>query len=406
LFSPSVGWGLSFIPTEAFFIPTEASRKVGQPITMWGTSILAAVLLASSQPSSNQEYSQLDAKFHLWCDSVGIETPLARLETTDRSVAGRGVFATKNIQQGDVVITIPESIVFHEYNAAEAFPKLASKLWKQKIRHRDLMEKEKEDGRRRQRWWHRVSIPRRRRARHQQLHYEFTDSSDLWQGTLTSFGLAAAACCGLQETNHHHPWSDWISQWKRSDPMQTLFEKQQGAVTWRDEEEVLACVEELSKMLPDVVSKTKLRVAVEMRLGRLEELKTIFDLKDDAGASKMFGLLTSRAIELGDGIVGILPAFDMINHSDEPNIGMEYRDGMFQLWALKEISDGEELFVSYKDRSTSSSSGWDEEEAVWMLVQWGIPMPPPRLVDAVPEAASCEENQPLGSETTLYQKPS
>ena len=163
--------------------------------------------------------------------------------------------------------------------------------------------------------------------------------------------------------------------------MQTLFEKQQGAVTWRDEEEVLACVEDLSKMLPDV-SKTKLRVAVEMRLGRLEELKTIFDLKDDAGASKMFGLLTSRAIELGDGIVGILPAFDMINHSDEPNIGMEYREGMFQLWALKEISDGEELFVSYKDRSTSSSSGWDEEEAVWMLVQWGIPMPPPCLVDA------------------------
>ena len=359
---------------------------------MWGTGILAAVLLASSQPSSNQEYSQLDAKFHLWCDSVGIETPLARLETTDRSVAGRGVFATKNIQQGDVVITIPESIVFHEYNAAGAFRKLASKLWKQKIRHGDLMEEEKKEDGRRQRWWHRFSGPRRRRARHQQLYYEFTDSSDLWQGTLTSFGLAA---CRL-ETNH--PWSDWISQWKRSDPMQTLFEKQQGAVTWRDEEEVLACVEELSKMLPDVVSKTKLRVAVEMRLGRLEELKTIFDLKDDAGASKMFGLLTSRAIELGDGIVGILPAFDMINHSDEPNIGMEYREGMFQLWALKEISDGEELFVSYKDRS-ASSSGWDENDAVWMLVQWGIPVLRPRFVDA-PEAVRYGENLPLGSETT------
>ena len=179
--------------------------------------------------------------------------------------------------------------------------------------------------------------------------------------------------------------------------MQTLFEKQQGAVTWRDEEEVLSCVEDLSKMLPDV-SKTKLRVAVEMRLGRLEELKTIFDLKDDAGASKMFGLLTSRAIELGDGIVGILPAFDMINHSDEPNIGMEYREGMFQLWALKEISDGEELFVSYKDRS-ASSSGWDENDAVWMLVQWGIPVLRPRFVDA-PEAVRYGENLPLGSETT------
>ena len=177
--------------------------------------------------------------------------------------------------------------------------------------------------------------------------------------------------------------------------MQTLFEK---GVTWRDEEEVLTCVEDLSRMLPDV-SKTKLRVAVEMRLGRFEELKTIFNLQNDVvGASKMFGVLTSRAIELGDGILGILPAFDMINHSDEPNLAMEYRESMFHLWALKEIPDGEELFVSYKDRS-ASSSGWDENDAVWMLVQWGIPVPRPRFVDA-PEAVRPGENLPLGSETT------
>ena len=345
---------------------------------MLGTSILTAVLLASSQPCTHQEYSQVDAKFHEWCESVGIVTPLAKLETTDRSIAGRGVFATTNIQKGDVVISIPESIVFHEYNAAGAFPTVASRLWKQKMRHRDLVE----DGR--QRWWHRFSLPRRRLASHL---YEFTDSSDLWQGTLTSFSLACL------DTNH--PWRDWISQWKRSDPMQTLFEK---GVTWRDEEEVLTCVEDLSRMLPDV-SKTKLRVAVEMRLGRFEELKTIFNLQNDVvGASKMFGVLTSRAIELGDGILGILPAFDMINHSDEPNLAMEYRESMFHLWALKEIPDGEELFVSYKDRS-ASSSGWDENDAVWMLVQWGIPVPRPRFVDA-PEAVRPGENLPLGSETT------
>jgi hypothetical protein len=166
--------------------------------------------------------------------------------------------------------------------------------------------------------------------------------------------------------------------------MHSLFEK---GVTWRDEEEVLACVEDLSKMLPDV-SKTKLRVAVEMRLGRFEELKTIFNLADDR-ASNMYGVLTSRAIELGDGMLGVLPAFDMINHSDDPNIGLEYSNEKCHLWALKDISDGEELYVCYKDRSMASSS-WDENDAIWMLVQWGIPLARPRP-DHVPDIATASE---------------
>jgi SET domain len=339
---------------------------------MLGASILS-VLLATCSRQSNHEQSHLDAQFHIWCDSVGIATPLARLETTPRSVAGRGVFASQNIEKGDVVMSIPENVVFNEYNAAVAFPKLASTLWKQKVRYKNV-----EDGNRR--WWHRFSIPRRQLARRD---FEFTDSSDLWQATLTAFSLACI------KTNH--PWNGWISQWQRSDPMQRLFEK---GVTWRDEADVLACVDELSKMLPDV-SKAKLRVAVEVRLGRFEELRAVFKL-DDVGASSMYGVMTSRAIELADGVLGVLPGFDMINHSNEPNIAMEYTtEEKFQLWALRDIPAGEELFVCYKDIVKTSSSGWDENDAVWMLVQWGIPLPRPCLTGApqIQEATSINNQQ-------------
>jgi hypothetical protein len=140
--------------------------------------------------------------------------------------------------------------------------------------------------------------------------------------------------------------------------MQSLFEK--GA-TWRDETDVLSCVEEFSEMLPSV-SKTKLRAAVvEMRLGRLEELKTIFDQRDDDDddddkdkkIASLFGMLTSRVIELGDGVLGVLPMFDMLNHSSDPNLALSFYGDHLSLWALREISEGEELFFCYKDRDVA-----------------------------------------------------
>ena len=305
-------------------------------------NLLTTLLLAAR--SSNLQ-------FHDWCSSVGITTPLARLETTTRSVAGRGVFATEDIQAGDVVITIPEDVVLHEFNAATSFQSLAKKLWsKAKVFGK---------GQGQRRWWHRFT--KRRRL---EENFEFTDSSDLWQATLTSFCLAC-----LEDEDH--PWAHWISQWQRNDPMQALFEK--GA-TWRDESEVLECVNQLAKLLPDV-SPVKLRAAVEMRLGRLEELRTIFDLKDEKkDFYRMFGVLTSRAIELGDGVFGVLPMFDMLNHSDDPNLALSFDGKHFSLWGVRDIAKGEEFFVCYKDKE-SQSLEWDEDDAVWMLVQWGIPTP-------------------------------
>lgn len=326
---------------------------------MFGPSCLLSSFLLVAQSA--------DLQFHDWCSSVGITVPLAKLETTPRSVAGRGLFATENIQVGDIAMSIPDDAVLHEYNMAARFPDLAKKLWKDSSKLKFQDQEQEHDGSRRRRWWHRLL------KRHRQSQtFEFTESSDLWQATLTCFSLACME-------NDDHPFKYWISQWQRSDPMQSLFEK--GA-TWRDVEDVLSCVEELSEMLPDV-SKIKLRAAVEMRLGRLEELKTIFDLEDKDSSnkvSKMFGLLTSRAIGLGDGVLGVLPMFDMLNHSNDPNLALSFDGERFSLWAVRDIAEGEELFVSYKD-TKSEGLEWDEDDAIWMLVQWGIPLPKPRNIE-------------------------
>ncbi len=298
---------------------------------------------------------------------MGITTPLAKLETTPRSVAGRGVFASANIEEGDVVITIPHDIVLHEFNAAASFPALAQRLATCKTRFH-------EDQNGRPSW-------RRFFSHRPQTKFYFTDSSDLWQATLTSFSLASLEAKG-------HPWTPWLSQWRRNDPMQSLFEK---GVTWRDEDDVMSCVNDLSCMLPEV-SKTKLRAAVEMRLGRFEELQTIFDMNQDA--SRLFGMLTSRAIELGDGIAGVLPMFDMINHSAEPNLALSFGDEKFSMWALRDIAEGEELFVSYKDRNESLE--WDEEDAIWMLVQWGIPLR--RLPISAAVSTNCDQSYSTAEE--------
>lgn len=285
-----------------------------------------------------------DVDFHKWCTSVGIETYSAQLETTPRSVAGRGVFATANLEKGDVAITIPEKIVLHEFNAANRFPELALDL---EARAQSFFKGRK------------LPLVRRLFSRKNFKEIlEFTDDADFWQAKLTAYALA---CLNTED----HPWSSWIRQWQRSDPLQSQLEK---ATTWRDEPGVLKCLDELSEMVPDV-SKTKLRVAIEMRLGRFEELRKIYDLNESTGS--MYGLVTSRAMELGDGISAILPMFDMLNHSLEPNLALSFDGDKFDLWATRDITKGEELFVSYSD--LESNSALEEDDILWQAVQWGIP---------------------------------
>lgn len=116
---------------------------------------------------------------------------MARLITTPESVAGRGVFATEDIEEGDTVVRIPTDTILHESNAAAVLPEVTKK-------HK--------------------RVKRRFRRRGSRLlrpflkQYEFIEASDLWQAELTEYSLASL------ETNNF--WVPWIQQWQRDDPLQ------------------------------------------------------------------------------------------------------------------------------------------------------------------------------------------
>ena len=282
-----------------------------------------------------------DDRFHSWCTEVGIETPLARLHTTPKSIAGRGVFATELIRKGEAAIIIPKDVVLYEKTGTRAFPKIARTVEKKKRRFEN-----------RHKWWNQV-------LGRNAGEFEFLRPSDFWQAELTAYSLASI------ETGHI--WADWISQWQRDDPVQKLYAND---VSWADGDALSTCVDELHEMLPDV-SKYKLRAAVEIRLRRLDELKRVFGFRG-ANSISMHGILLSRAIDLGEGVTGLIPMFDMLNHSDQPNLAMSFDGSNFELLAVRDIENGEELFVSYRD--TNGNDEWDEDSAVWALVQWGIPL--------------------------------
>ena len=310
---------------------------------------LGFFLLAAATSSS----SSSDDVFHNWCDTVGIQTPQARLRTTSESVAGRGVFAVGDVEEGDVVISIPEYLLLHEYNAEQGFPALTK-------RNQDIRQNYFDNSNKRK-WWRRLlSKTKRTRKQNDVEEFHFVTPDDFWQAELTSYAIAA-----LKQENHI--WAPWIEQWQRNDPMQRMFKK---GISWKDEDAVNDGVKELQKSLPDVPDY-KLRAAVHIRLGRMEELQRLHGMSDDD--LEMYGTLISRAIEIGDGVIGVIPMFDMINHSRKPNLGLHFNGKEFGLCALRDIQDGEEFFLCYG--KVDNGDGWDENEAVWSLVQWGIPEP-------------------------------
>ena len=286
-----------------------------------------------------------DTSFHSWCDRIGIQTPLARLETTPRSVAGRGVFATDDIEEGDVAIVIPPQAVLFDKNAAFAYPKLSKRLERRKRRYYN-----------RNKWWNRLLW-------RDKIDPECFDPSDFWQAELTSYIMACIE-------DGEHPWVDWISQWQRNDPFYRLL---QEGYTWKDEDAIKAVVNELHAMNPDL-PKTKLNAALDLRLRRSDGLQTLFGL--DKSTAAMEGLLCSRAIDLDDGITAVIPMFDMINHSQDPNIALIFDGNNFELRALRPIIKDEELFLCYFGGKPLNE--WDEDESVWSIIQWGIPVRKPK----------------------------
>lgn len=83
-------------------------------------------------------------------------------------------------------------------------------------------------------------------------------------------------------------------------------------------------------------------------------------------------MVTSRTIGLDDIVTAVVPFHDMLNHNFVPNVGLELSDdgGKLELFALRDIDKGEELFLCY----SSLGKEYNEDAAVWLLVQWGIPV--------------------------------
>ena len=313
--------------------------------------LLAHLVSLSTSTSSPSK----DAIFNEWCTNVGILCDHAEVRTGPESVGGRGVFSTNEISRGNVAISIPRYLAFTRFNAAGYFPVLANALEECRREKQGYLK----------RIWNRI----RRKP-----EVELSEEDDFWQAELTAYALATL------ETDH--PWSTWISQWNRDDPMQSLVDQS----TWKfDDEAVNVAISDFGGMAPDI-PKYKINAAVQIRLDEINEYTDKYENKVPTSES-MYTTLISRAIGVSDSITACLPMHDMINHSTDPNLAFTFCDGNFELVALRDIAKDEELFLSYMDVANNEGD-WDEDKATWLLVQWGIPSSPLK-----PAIVSLSENQ-------------
>ena len=292
--------------------------------------------------------STKDVEFNSWCSEVGILCPSAEVRTTPRSVAGRGVFTTEDVSEGDVLVSVPYYSALTQETGRKYFPDVAEKL--------ERLRKKTQSPLRRA--WNRI---RRKQSA------EILNDDNFWRAELTAYALEAL------ETNH--PWSPWISQWLREDPFQQLIEE--GFWRFDDYEAIGRTLEGFGEMAPDI-SKHKVNAAIGIRLAELENYTNSY--KDNAPFSEsIYTTMTSRAIGIEEGVTACLPMHDMINHSLDPNIAMNFNDdGYFEFFALRDLAKDSELFLSYMD-VTDERGEWDEDKATWMLVQWGIPTSPKEI---------------------------
>lgn len=141
--------------------------------------------------------------------------------------------------------------------------------------------------------------------------------------------------------------------------LQNLFER---SVSPDDQKSIVECVAKLKKdFLPDD-DPLQIRAAVDIRLRRFGELKKIYGL--DESDSLMYGIVTSRAIELADGFSAVIPMFDMVNHSMDPNLilSLDWEGEMLDLKATRRIKKGDEMFICYHDEENPDK----EFESIWV----------------------------------------
>lgn len=287
--------------------------------------------------------------------------PARRFGPRPRASPDGGVFSTKDLAEGEGAISIPYHAALTQDNGALYFPTLSKELiaLRRSGTKRSLL----------RRIWNRIM--RRRRVDEEQPIID----DDHWQAELSAYALEALAV--------DHPWATWISQWRRDDPMHSLVEQS----AWAEDggESIIEAVSDFRRMAP-FVPEHKVGAAVGIRL---EKLDSYLDGYRGGGSRvrtspSLYSVALSRAVGISEGHTAILPMHDMINHSDDPNVGMAFgEDGTFNIIALRDVPKGAELFLRYMD-VIGEDGAWDEDKATWLLVQWGIPSAPPERRSAEP----------------------
>jgi len=274
---------------------------------------------------------------------------------------------------GEELIKIPYHAALTQGNGALNFPSLAKELLD--LREQNTQQQQP-SGSALRRIWNRI---RRKQPPVAKETNAGENAQEYWKEELTSYALEAI--------EQDHPWSTWIEQWQRNDPMQTLVD--QG--TWTHDnpvytniypngiaESILTAVNDFQEMAPDILDY-KIGAAVGIRLELVDDYLLQYSSKVPTSAS-LFSLAVSRAVGLTERVTAIIPMHDMINHSAQSNVEMAYNEkdgefGSFSLIASEDIPKDTELFLRYTD-VTDDEGKWDDDKATWLLTQWGIPSSP------------------------------
>mmetsp|Transcript_7614 Transcript_7614/g.11633 ORF Transcript_7614/g.11633 Transcript_7614/m.11633 type:complete len:337 (-) Transcript_7614:797-1807(-) len=323
------------------------------PFLQVATALSTTSLWAASSSTTTTDITPktMDLAFHDWCSACSIAVnPKVTVATTSQSVAGRGVFALEPLDEGEVIAVIPYSRILTSDTAAHYFPEEAQLIQKKKKK-------------RRKRSWNLFSKTN-----------NVDCDDDYWPAELTLYAAAAL--------EQDHSWSLWIQQWQRDDPMHSFLLSYEGSCK-NVNEEISQTAQQLRQQMPRL-SDVKLEAAVAIRYNRWQQHQQDMGITSDL--SELYSMVTSRAICLdeddkkdGKTNSGIIPFYDMINHSlEQPNVKLEYDDEQesFVLYVNRKVAPEEELFLLY----TQAGDIMDETNALWTLVQWGIPTPEEQVV--------------------------
>jgi len=397
---------------------TETADADNMP-TADNTGSSTSTTSAPDEQNTLLEPTPADLALQKWCTTAaGIAlSPSVQICTSpSRSVAGRGVFATAAIQEGDVLALIPREVVLWENNCLGQLGRIRDYAAAGTSNAEKKFAQQKKGGRKR-RWARNLLLKLSLRrpsggssataTDESSSSNAITDESTMWAPILTRYAMEAM--------RSNHPWSEWIGQWNRNDPMHDAYLAMDKILAFPDstlpeysmmyEDLICSTAEKLKTMMPHLNEK-HIQAAVSIRLSRVEEhFRTVGllpngDEKNDDDttttdpidlrqALDLYSLITSRVIELDReaGMTGVLPFYDLCNHSLDPNLALEYvendgdssndssqvnTDGFYTIYARRHIEAGEELFFRYTDLNEPM----DENSALWAAVNWGIPHVP------------------------------